>query len=94
MTIEATWEKPGPGTWELDSSHAGAAPGPIQRGIYQHAFERGFGVGFDMFGSPLKTMEMRWVNGKFYRRLVPLIGDSGVAGEENIQGKRPLGAAL
>ena len=74
MTVEATWDKPGPGTWELDSSHAGSAPGPIQRGIYQHAFERGFGVGFDMFGSPLKTMEMRWVNGKFYRRLVPLIG--------------------
>jgi pyruvate,water dikinase len=71
---EATWTKPGPGTWELDSSHAGPAPGPIQRGIYEHALDRGFADGFDMFGAPLKGMVMRWVNGKFYRRLVPLIG--------------------
>jgi pyruvate,water dikinase len=30
--------------------------------------------GLALFGAPLKTMEMRWVNGKFYRRLVPLVG--------------------
>jgi len=30
--------------------------------------------GLRLFGAPLKTMEMRWVNGKFYRRLVPLVG--------------------
>jgi rifampicin phosphotransferase len=74
MNVDATWEKPGPGTWELDSSHSGPAPGPIQRNIYEQCLGRGFGVGFDLFGAPLKTMEMRWVNGKFYRRLVPLIG--------------------
>jgi pyruvate,water dikinase len=27
-----------------------------------------------MFGAPLSHMEMRWVNGRFYRRLVPLVG--------------------
>jgi pyruvate,water dikinase len=74
MTSDATWTKPGPGTWELDSSHAGPAPGPIQRGIYEHALDRGFADGFAMFGAPLRGMVMRWVNGKFYRRLVPLIG--------------------
>ena len=73
-TTDATWTKPGPGTWELDSSHAGPAPGPIQRGIYEHCLDRGFADGFAMFGAPLKGMVMRWVNGKFYRRLVPLIG--------------------
>jgi len=71
---DATWTKPGPGTWELDSSHCGPAPGPIQRGIYEYALERGMAEGLSLFGAPLKTMEMRWVNGKFYRRLVPIIG--------------------
>lgn len=70
----ATWEKPGPGTWELDSSHCGPAPCRIQRRIFEECFDRGFSDGFAMFGAPLKTMELRWVNGKFYRRLVPLIG--------------------
>ncbi len=70
----ATWEKPGPGTWELDQSHCGPAPGPVQRGIYEHCLPAGMGEGMALFGSPLKTMEMRWVNGKFYRRLVPQVG--------------------
>jgi pyruvate,water dikinase len=74
MTMDATWDKPGPGTWLLDSSHSGPAPGPIMRGILERTLAQGFGDGFDLFGAPLKTMEMRWVNGKFYRRLVPLVG--------------------
>lgn len=69
-----TWEKPGPGTWEHDASHSGAAPGPILRDLYEFGLPRGMADGFAMFGSPLKTMEMRWVNGKYYRRLVPLVG--------------------
>ena len=71
---DATWTKPGPGTWELDASHCGPAPGPIQRGLYEHCLETGMTDGFAMFGAPLRTMTMRCVNGKFYRRLVPLIG--------------------
>ncbi|MGH9086491.1 MAG: PEP-utilizing enzyme [Acidimicrobiales bacterium] len=75
MTIAApTWTKPGPGTWELDSSHCGPAPCPIQRGLYERCLERGIGEGLALFGSPLRTMQMRWVHGKFYRRLVPQIG--------------------
>jgi phosphohistidine swiveling domain-containing protein len=70
----ATWEKPGPGTWELDQSHCGPAPGPVQREVYQQCIERGFEEGMALFGSPLKTMHLRWVNGKFYRRLVPQVG--------------------
>ena len=70
---EATWKKPGPGTWELDSSHF-TAPGPIIRGLMEHSFERGFTQVMDMFGSPLRTMSMAWVNGRFYRRMVPLVG--------------------
>ena len=76
MKNEPTWTKPGPGTWELDASHCGPAPGPIQRGIYESCLDRGMAEGLALFGAPLRTMEMRWVNGKFYRRLVPLLGGS------------------
>ncbi|GAC1602619.1 MAG: hypothetical protein NVS3B21_30880 [Acidimicrobiales bacterium] len=71
---EASWEKPGPGTWLLDTSHCGPAPGPVQRELYKHGMTRGIGEGLSLFGSPLKTMDLRWVNGKFYRRLVPIVG--------------------
>ena len=71
---QATWTKPGPGTWELDRSHCSAAPGPIQRDLYEHALATGMKEGLDRFGSPLSHMEMRWVHGKFYRRLVPAVG--------------------
>lgn len=73
-TTELTWTKPGPGTWELDSSHAGPAPGPIQRDLYERCLDRGMTDGLALFGAPLRTMHCRFVNGKFYRRLVPLIG--------------------
>lgn len=46
------------------------------RNLFEAAFPPGFEQGMTLFGSPLKTMEMRWVNGKFYRRLVPLVGGS------------------
>jgi pyruvate,water dikinase len=75
-TRVATWEKPGPGTWELDSSHAGAAPTLIQRELYTEAIALGMKDGFAMFGAPLSHMEMRWIHGKLYRRLVPLVGGS------------------
>lgn len=68
------WDKPGPGSWRLDSSHSGPAPSPIQRGIFEAAFETGFAEGFALFGSPLRSLQMGWVHGKFYMRLVPLVG--------------------
>ena len=70
----AVWEKPGPGTWILDSSHCGPAPSSMQRHIFSATLPAGFGDGFDLFGSPLKKIDIAWVNGKFYRRLVPLVG--------------------
>lgn len=84
---EAEWTKPGPGTWELDSSHCGPSPGPIMRGLFHETFNPGFEEGFALFGAPLKGMEMRWVNGRFYRRLVPLIADRDVK-------RQPPAAAL
>ena len=82
-----TWEKPGVGTWDLDSSHCGPAPSPIQRALYEEAVDRGMSEGLALFGSPLRTMQMRFVNGKLYRRLVPIVG-----GESNM--KPPPGPIL
>lgn len=73
-TTEPTWTKPGPGSWDLDSSHTGPAPGPIQRDLFERCIDRGMTEGLALFGAPLRTMHCRFVNGKFYRRLVPLIG--------------------
>jgi phosphohistidine swiveling domain-containing protein len=73
-TRTPTWTKPGPGSWELDSSHCGPSPGPLQRAIYEECLEAGMREGLGLFGAPLSHMEMRWVNGKFYRRLVPIVG--------------------
>src|SRR5688500_3522444 len=74
MERVASWIKPGPGSWELDASHSGPAPGPILRDLLHRGLKEGFAEGLSLFGSPLQCMEMQWVNGKFYRRLVPLIG--------------------
>ena len=34
----------------------------------------GLGEGFGLLGAPLSTMDVAFVNGRMYRRLVPLIG--------------------
>lgn len=73
-TDEETWPKPGPGSWRLDSSHCGPAPGPIQRRIFSESMPIGFAEGFELFGAPLKTIGLGWVNARMYIRLVPLVG--------------------
>lgn len=69
-----SWEKPGPGTWTLDASHSGSAPGPVLRALIEECLTAGLTDGFELFGAPLQCMEMRWLNGRFYQRLVPLVG--------------------
>ena len=71
---DAGWDRPGPGTWLHDASHCGPAPGPMVRNIMTTTIERGMAEGLGMFGAPLSGMELRWVNGKMYRRLVPIVG--------------------
>jgi len=42
--------------------------------LMEDAAPRGIREGFDLVGAPLDTMDVRFVNGQFYRRLVPIIG--------------------
>jgi pyruvate,water dikinase len=44
------------------------------RNVMTTTIERGLAEGFGMFGAPLAGMQLRWVNGKMYRRLIPIVG--------------------
>lgn len=72
--IAADWTAPGPGTWELDTTHFGPTVSRPARDMVEHSCPKGLGEGFDLLGAPLATMDARFVHGRFYRRLVPLIG--------------------
>ncbi|HUW03987.1 MAG TPA: PEP-utilizing enzyme [Acidimicrobiales bacterium] len=70
---EPEWARPGPGTWTLDRSHV-VAPGPIVRHVLSTGMDVGMAEGCERFGAPIAGMKLRWVNGHFYRRIVPLVG--------------------
>ncbi|MEP4593049.1 MAG: hypothetical protein ABJ381_14755, partial [Ilumatobacter sp.] len=72
--MDVTWEPPGPGTWERDRSHFPPTVSRLMIEILEDAAPRGIAEGFDLVGAPLATMDVRFVNGQFYRRLVPIIG--------------------
>ena len=69
-----TFAAPGPGTWELDAAHFPASVSRIVRDLMETAVHVGLGEGFGLLGAPLSTMDVVFVNGRMYRRLVPLIG--------------------
>lgn len=45
--------------------------------VMEDAAPRGVREGFDRIGAPLETLDIRFVHGQMYRRLVPIIGGSG-----------------
>ena len=69
-----TFEAPGPGTWERDNSHCPPAATPLYQRVASTTMTETYRDVFARWGGPLKTMEVRFVNGKMFRRLVPLIG--------------------
>ena len=72
--MNVTWEPPGPGTWERDQSHFPPTVSRLMIDLMEDAAPRGIREGFDLVGAPLDTMDVRFVNGQFYRRLVPIVG--------------------
>jgi pyruvate,water dikinase len=73
-TTEATWEAPGPGSWICDRSHTSASPTPLYRRIITEHTAPTYREVFERFGGAIATIDMQFVNGDMYRRLVPLIG--------------------
>ena len=77
MTLDAsqlTWDPPGAGQWEWEGSHFPGAPTPIQRDLMSGPQLRGIRNTFERYGMPLDTFAFRFVNGRVYARLLPLIG--------------------
>ena len=68
------WVRPGPGTWQLDSSHFEADCARISQEVIARGMGDGMADGFDRMGGPLKGLAAAFVNGSFYYRLVPLVG--------------------
>lgn len=69
-----TWERPGPGTWELDASHQSAPYGRYTDELMLEPSERGALEGFRAAGLPLRTVKGGVVNGWWYVKVQPLSG--------------------
>jgi phosphohistidine swiveling domain-containing protein len=68
------FEAPGPGTWERDISHCTPSATLVFRRVASETMRSAYRQAFAEFGTPLDTLDVRFVNGKMYRRLVPLVG--------------------
>jgi phosphohistidine swiveling domain-containing protein len=71
---ELTFSAPGPGTWERDVSHCSPSATPLYRRLASTTMTETYHDVFERWGAPLDTMDVRFVHGKMYRRLVPLVG--------------------
>lgn len=71
---EARWDPPGPGSWICDRSHSSPAPTPLYRRIVTEHTAPTYRSVLKEFGGAIDTIDMRFVHGAMYRRLVPLIG--------------------
>ena len=74
---ELTWEAPGPGYWEWQGSHMPGILTPICRDLYVHGLSVGVARCFERLGVPLGGLEPRFVNGRAYTSLSPLVGQRG-----------------
>jgi len=71
---KAQWEPPGPGTWEADRSHGPPNPTPLFRRLGAEGTAPAYRGAMREFGAPIETIDMQFVNGQLYRRIVPLVG--------------------
>lgn len=71
--MEASWDPPGPGSWELDRSHYDSGLTPIAFRIASGA-EEAYRAGFAEAGVPAESAQFRSVNGFSYTRIRPLFG--------------------
>jgi rifampicin phosphotransferase len=67
------WDAPGAGEWARDRSHMPPGCTPIVQHIVIESMPKGMRRVFTELGTPLETLDARFVNGQFYSRLRPLI---------------------
>ncbi len=73
-TISNDFEKPGPGSWALDTGHFGADSSRICQDLITYGCGEGTADGFELIGAPLKRLAAEFVRGRFYTSMVPLVG--------------------
>lgn len=69
-----TWEPPGPGSWIIDRSHGPKNPTRLYRRMVGEYTKLAYREGMAELGAGLDCVDMQVVNGKLYRRIVPLVG--------------------
>lgn len=74
QTTTMPFEAPSAGSWELDLAHFSPDVSRIVRDAIEASMAIGMQEGFELAGAPVKTLDAHFINGRFYRRLVPLVG--------------------
>ena len=59
---------PGPGTWDLETTHYSKAVPQYGRDLIKTGLERGFAEGAENYGIPMRTLSVDVVNGFTYSR--------------------------
>ncbi len=77
--MEAVWNVPGPGLWELDRSHFRGGTTPLVQSLMTGAMVAGMRRVMKELGTPADTVQPAFVNGFCYIRLRPLIGPDKVS---------------
>lgn len=72
-TPTATWDAPGPGSWIRDTSHSPPAPTRFFRRVASTYTKVAYAGIMEGWGGAIATLDMQFVHGDMYRRLVPLI---------------------
>jgi len=66
------FEPPGPGSWELDSSHQSRPRGRLMSELFDDNFTDGFRSTFARYGMPLEALVAKTVNGWVYMKAKPV----------------------
>jgi pyruvate,water dikinase len=74
---DITWEPPGKGPWELETTHYGRPVSAFARSYYAAGFARGFREGTARYGMLLDHLKPGIVNGFIYMQPVPFGAPEG-----------------
>lgn len=68
------WKAPGPGSWVQDRSHGPGNMTPLFRRIASEHTAPAYREAMEELGGPIDSIDLQFVNGSMYRRLIPLVG--------------------
>ncbi len=77
--MDALWNAPGPGLWELDRSHFRGGTTPLVQSLMTSAMANGMRRVMKELGTPADTVQPAFVNGFCYTQLRSLIGADKVS---------------